>query len=345
MRTEDFLKEVAALPGCSGNERVVAEYIKNQFEPFVDEVYIDGLNCVYAHKKGTGPKVLVCAHLDEIGAMVEKIEEDGSVRFAFVGGVDPRVMPGMRVTVYGKETLLGVVGAKAPHLLTAEERTKNYQREDMFVDMGMSKEELEKVIKVGDNICFDARFVGLLNNRYVTKTADDRACVAIMLKTAEMLQKMTHNADITFVATCQEEVGCHGAKVSSYHLAPDFGIAFDVTHAVTPGADRSRTSDLESLVADRGPHINQYMRKKLDEVANNNNVVLQDAVSPSYTSTDEDYISIQRSGVPSILFSLPLKYMHTNVELFSMGAMKEGARLLALYLCEIDSSWEDELWN
>lgn len=345
MQAQDFLKEVTALPGVTGNEGVVAEYIAKQFAPYVDDVHVDGLQCVYAHIKGKGPKVMVCAHLDEIGCMVERIEDDGSVRFSFVGGVDPRVMPGMRVRAFGKKTLLGVVGAKAPHLLTADERKKNYAREDMYIDFGMTKAELQKVLNVGDNICFEARYLPLLTDRVVTKTADDRACVAIMLQAAQRLKKMAHDADITFVATCQEEIGCYGAKVGGYTVNPDFGIAFDVTHAHTPGADNMHTHDLNSLVADRGPFINPYMRSKLDEVAKANNVTLQNAVSPRSTGTDTDNLTLAREGVPTILFSLPLKYMHTNVELISTTAMDEGARLLAAYLCEINSTWEAELWN
>ncbi len=345
MRTEDFLKNVTALPGVTGNERTAAEYIAKAFEPLVDEVSISPLNCVYAHKKGTGPKVTVCAHLDEIGAMVEKIEEDGGVRFSFVGGVDPRVMPGMRVVVHGKEDLRGVVGAKAPHLLSAKEQEENYKREDMFIDLGMTADEIRQVVTIGDNICFEARFLELLNGRYVTKTADDRACVAIMLRTAELMQKMSCTADVTFVATCQEEIGCYGARLAGYAAAPDFGIAFDVCHAHTPGVSKDRTHDLDSLVAARGPFINPYLRQKLDDIAQENNVVLQTAVNPARTSTDADTLSLTRAGVPTILFSLPLKYMHTNVELLSMKALKEGARLLAAYLCAIDETWEAELWS
>lgn len=345
MRSSEFLRRVTALPGVTGNERAVAEFIADAFTPYVDEVVIDGLNCVYAHKKGAGPRVMVCAHLDEIGAMVEKIEDDGGVRFSFVGGVDPRVMPGMRVTVYGKKPLLGVVGAKAPHLLTQAEREKNYQREEMFVDLGMSAESVKKQVSIGDNICFEAHTTELLNGRFVTKTADDRACVTIMLRAAELMQKMSCEADVTFVATCQEEIGCYGAKVAGYHVNPDFGVAFDVCHADTPGADKTRTHDLESLVAAKGPFINPYMRKKLEEIAKEQNVVLQTAVDPARTATDADNLSLVRAGVPTILFSLPLKYMHTSVELLSMNALNEGARLLAAYLCAIDGSWEAELWN
>ena len=345
MKTDVFLREVTALPGPSGNEEPVAQYIKEQFTPYVDDIYVDGLNNVYAHKKGNGPKVIICAHLDEIGCMVEKIEDDGCLRFAYVGGVDSRVMPGMRVSVIGKEKLLGVVGAKPPHILTAQDRKKNYQREEMFVDLGLPTQKVKELVKVGDPICFQAVFNTLLNDRLVTKTADDRACVAIMYRTAQLLQKMQHDADITFVATCQEEIGCYGAMMAGFAKDPDYAIAFDVTHAHTPGVDKGKTSDLDSLVAEKGPFIHPMLRRKVDEVAKIHNITLQESISPDETGTDTDTVNFARAGIPSILFSLPLKYMHTNVEMINMHAMEEGARLLANYLCAIDDTWEGELWN
>ena len=181
MKTEDFLRNVTAVPGVTGNERAAAEYIAQAFRPYVDEVSINSLNCVIAHKKGSGPKVMICAHLDEIGMMVSKIEEDGCLRLERVGGVDPRVLPGMRVRVYGRDgVLLGVVGATPPHLLKEADRKENYNWENLFVDLGMSAGQAREKVRVGDTVCFEARYVELKNNRVATKTADDRACVAIM---------------------------------------------------------------------------------------------------------------------------------------------------------------------
>ena len=126
MNTEEFLRGVTALPGVTGSERTVAEYVADAFRAYCDDVTITPLNCVVARRTGkTGPKVMVAAHLDEIGMMVSKIEDDGALRMERVGGVDPRILPGMRVRVYGKKLLMGVVGAKAPHLMTEKEKETN----------------------------------------------------------------------------------------------------------------------------------------------------------------------------------------------------------------------------
>lgn len=345
MKAEEFLRSVTALPGVTGNERAAAEYIAEAFRPLTDETEITPLNCVIARKKGPGPKVIVCAHLDEIGMMVSKIEEDGCLRMQSVGGVDPRVLPGMRVRVYGKDGMLpGVVGATPPHLLKDADKKSNYTFETLFVDLGMPPEKVRDKVRVGDTVCFEARYAELKNGRVATKTADDRACVAIMLEAARRLQDMRHEADIYFTATCQEEIGSYGALASGFSVAPDFGIAFDVCHAETPGAPPNSTSKITSLVASKGPFLNAYMVKKLEETAKENGVELQTAVDARYTWTDADELSVTRAGVPTVLLSLPIKYMHTNVETLDMRALKEGGRLLAHYLAGIRENWEAELW-
>ena len=345
MKAEEFLRQVTAIPGVTGNERAAAEFIADAFRPWADEVRITPLNCVVAHKKGNGPKVMICAHLDEIGMMVSKIEEDGCLRLERVGGVDPRVLPGMRVRVYGKEKmLLGVVGATPPHLLKEEERKSNYTFENLFVDLGMPADKVLQQVRVGDTVCFEARYVELKNGWVATKTADDRACVAIMLEAAQRLKKMAHQADLYFVATCQEEIGSYGALTAGFELAPDYGVAFDVCHADTPGAPRNSTQKITSLVSSKGPFLQPFLEKKLEETAKNNGIELQVAIDPRYTATDADELSTTRAGVPTVLLSLPIKYMHTNVETLDMHALLEGGRLLAHYLSDVDASWEEQLW-
>lgn len=345
MKTEDFLREVVALPGITGNEGAVAQYIADAFKPYCDDVKIDCMNSVIGHIAGNGPKVILCAHLDEIGLMVSKIEKDGSLRMRNVGGVDPRILPGMRVTVWGKEKLMGVIGAKPPHLLTAADRAKNYNREDLYIDLGMTPEHVNEVVQVGDFVSLECAFTPLLNNRYATKTVDDRGCVAILLRAMEMLQKMDHTADLYFVATCQEEIGAYGAATAGFGVDPEIGIVLDVCHASTPGAPSLATHELGSVVSGKGPFINRFLRKKLDEVAREINTEVQTGVSTRGTGTDADSLGIVRGGVPCVLLELPLKYMHTSVELFDMRALTECARLLAAYCAAIDDTWRDELWT
>ena len=345
MQLEEFLRTACALPGLSGNELAVAEHVAAAFRPYADEVKIDRLNNVIAHVKGEGPKVVFCAHIDEIGLMVVKIEEDGTLRMGNVGGVDPRILPGMRVTVYGKQKLMGVIGAKAPHLLTDADRAKNYKREDLYIDMGLPSERVRELVQVGDLVALEARFVKLQNNRVATKTADDRACVAILLGAMQRLTALRPTADLYFAATCQEEIGSYGAAMAAFGVDPDYAVALDVCHAKTPGAPDLHTKKLDALVASQGPYIHPMLRRKLMETAEKNNIDVQTAIVPRATSTDADSINIQRNGVPTILLELPLKYMHTTVELIDMHTLEEGARLLAHFAAAVSPEWEDELWT
>lgn len=344
MQLLQFLRELTAKVGLSGNEGEAARYIAEKFSPLCDDVHITSTGCVIAHKRGPGPKVMFAAHSDEIGLIVSKIEEDGSLRMGSVGGVDPRILPGMRVKVQGTEVLTGVVGAKAPHLISAAERDKNYKRDDLHVDLGLPYEAVLEKVRVGDLIQMETRFVELQNGRVATKTADDRACVAILYRALELLQGMKHEADLYFVATCQEEIGSYGAKMSAFEIDPDFAVALDVCHAATPDAPATKTHELTGLVASMGPYIQPVLRKKLMDVAKEQNIRVQTAVAPRATSTDADDIGIVRAGIPTALLELPLKYMHTTVELIDMHTLEEGGRLLANFACAVKSGWEEELW-
>ncbi len=344
MDIQAYLAEVSALPGLPGNEQAVAEYVKRQFEPFCDEVEIDCMYNVIAHKKGTGPKVMLAAHIDEIGLMVVDIEKDGCLRMGNVGGVDPRILPGTQVWVHGKEKLFGTVGAKPPHLQTADESKKNYRREDLFVDIGFPVEKVRELVQIGDHITFNTPATALKNRRFACKSMDDRACVGIMLLAAEQLTNMRCDADIYFVATTQEEVGSRGARTAAFDLAPDLAIALDVCHATIPGSRPDTTCDLGSLATAVGPFLQPKLVQRLLDTAKKHNVTLQTEVDARNTHTDCDELQVSRAGVPSILLELPLKYMHTTVETIDLHALEEGGRLLGHFLAELDAKWEEDLW-
>jgi len=344
MDIKAYLADISALPGPSGQEGPVAQALAELFRPLCDEVWVDPMYNVIAHKKGTGPKVMLAAHLDEIALMVIRIEEDGCIRLGQVGGVDPRILPGMQVWVWGKEKLFGVVGAKPPHLLTPEDRKKNYSRDDLYVDVGYPADKVRELVKVGDIVTFNTPATSLMNDRFACKTMDDRACVGILLLTLERLQNMKCDADLYFVATSQEEVGCRGAWAAAFDLEPDMAVALDVCHATIPGSRPDTTCDIDSLCAAEGPFIQPKLFKRLMDTAKEHGIKVQTEVDPSFTGTDTDELQISRAGVPCVLLSLPLKYMHTAVETIDLNALKEGGRLIAHFLAELDASWEDDLW-
>lgn len=344
MDIQKVLAEAAALVGPSGQEMQVAEYFAEKFRPFVDEVKVDNMFNVIAHKKGTGPRVMLCAHMDEIGLMVTDIEEDGSIRLGSVGGVDPRILPASRVWVHGKEKLFGTIGALPPHLLTAADRQKNYNAKDLYVDVGLPGNKVKELVRIGDLVTFNVPFTELLNGQIASKTMDDRACVTILLLAAERLAKLHCDADVYFVGSTQEEVGSRGARTSSFAIAPDLAVVLDVDHATIPGSRPDTTVDGDSLCASIGPYLQPKLVDRLMACAKEHHVKLQTAVSARYTSTDADDVSIARDGIPTVLLSLPLKYMHTTVETIDLQAMQEGGRLIAHFLSELDAGWEEDLW-
>lgn len=344
MDVQKILTEAAALVGPSGQEAQVAAYFAEQFRPYVDEVRIDPMFNMIAHKKGTGPKVMLCAHMDEIGLMASAVEEDGSIRLGQVGGVDPRILPACRVWVHGKEKLFGTIGALPPHLMDAKNRKSNYAREDLFVDVGLPAEKVKELVRAGDLVTFNTPATALLNDQFASKTMDDRACVTILLGAAERLSRMQCDADVYFVGSTQEEVGSRGAMTAAFSLDPDLAVALDVDHAVTPGCPSSVTASVDSPVTSIGPYIQPKLLKRLLDCADAHHVKLQKCVNEWYTGTDADEVGFTRAGIPTVLLSLPLRYMHTTVETIDLNALNECSRLIAHFLSELDAGWEDDLW-
>jgi len=358
MEIFDYLKEMAVQHGPSGHEYEVAEWFKTKFEPLCDSVTIDKLFNVIAFKKASrptkdgspAPKVLLAAHQDEIALMVEDILEDGTLRMGNVGSVDPRILPASTVTVHarsaegGYQKLLGIVGALPPHLQTASDSERNYQREELFVDLGLPAEKVKADVKVGDLITLNGPATQLLNERCAAKTMDDRACVGALLEAAERLQTMTHACDIYFVATSQEEVGAGGVTVAAYTIDPDLAVALDVSHATLPSSRPDTTIPLDAPAVTVGPYLQYKLVNRMRETAKAHGVKLNAETASRRTFTDADQLQIARCGIPTVLIDIPLKYMHTSVEVLDMNVIRESGRLLAHFLTEIDEGWDSELW-
>ena len=353
-----YLEGMASQHGPSGHEASVAQWLSERFRPLCDSVTIDALYNVIAVKKATlptpdgspAPRVMLCAHQDEIALMVSDILPDGTLRMGSVGGVDPRILPASTVTVHATgegETrkLNGVVGALPPHLMSAEDRTKAYTREELFVDLCMAPEKVKKLVNVGDLITLQGPAVKLLNHRAAAKTMDDRACVACLLEAAERLQKMSHICDIYFVATSQEEVGSKGASVAAHAIDPDLAVALDVTHATIPQSRPDTTVPLDAPAATYGPFVQYKLLERLKKAAKDHGIKLNTEHAERFTYTDLDNIQIAREGVPCVLIDLPLKYMHTTVELLDMNVIRECGRLLAHFLGDLDEGWNEALWS
>ncbi len=337
MDSKLFLELLSNSNGTSGYEYSLNNLIVSAFEKYCNEIKTDRMGNIIALKKGTNSpnniKIMLAAHMDEIGLMVKDIEENGFLRFTSIGGVDPRTILGQEVMVHGKEDLFGVVGSKPPHLQDPADANKAIKMEDMTIDIGMSKEQVEKLVSIGDTITINRQLIDLQNNRIAGKAIDDRAGTAVLLECMKELSNMKHDADVYFVSTVQEEVSMAGALTSTYNINPDIGIAIDVGFGTTPELNKSDTIELGNGPGiTLGGNIHPGLRKKIVDIANEYNIPHQLEINAGPTGTDARAMQITRQGIPCLVLSVPLRYMHTSVEVIDMVDIKNSAKLLAFYI-------------
>ncbi len=345
-----FLKEITETDGVSGFEGRVASRIEEAFSPLVDEKRVDNLGNLIFLKKGESKassppaRVLFCAHMDEIGFLITKLEDEGFLRFTSLGGFDVRTLPGQEVTVYGTRPVKGIIGGKPPHLRRERDKKQGLKTENLFIDTGLSKEEVKEVIQVGSAVAIHRSYLPLLQNSAAGKALDDRAGVAVLLQCANELESVRHEADVYLVATVQEEVGVRGAVVATYGISPDVGVAVDVCHGDFPGALEHEVSKLNkgpAIVA--GPNIHPGIGERLVRVAREYQLPYQHELSPGPTGTDARAMQVSLEGIPTGLVSVPLRYMHTSVELVSINDIRTAGRLLAYFARGINRSFVEEL--
>jgi len=342
MELSSFLKRLCEAQGVSGYETEVRRVIKEEFSKYADEVRVDKMGNVIALKKGTGEprrRVMLAGHMDEIGLIITKIEK-GFLRFSTVGGVDQRVLPGQEVMVHGHRDLLGVIGARPPHVVPKEEREKVIPLKELFIDVGLPPEEVEKVVRVGDLATIRREFVELKGGLVSAKAFDSRAAIAAISLCLRELSSERHAWDVYAVATVQEEVGLRGAITSAYGLAPDVAIAIDVGFGWAPGL-----SEEESIVLGKGPaialgpNIHPYIHELLVQAAQELEIPYQLEPIPGFSGTDAWAIQVSREGVPTGLLSIPLRYMHTSVETLSLKDVERTGRLLVAFVKKLEQ-WE-----
>jgi endoglucanase len=344
MDYKELLKKLSESHGVSGHERGIYDLLKKEFEEISDEVLEDNFGNLIFKKKGTKGKykVMLAAHLDEIGLMVKDIDEKGFIKFTTVGGVDQRTLPSQEVIVHGKKELLGVIGSKPPHLLSSEDMEKAIKIEDMYVDVGLPKKEVEELVKIGDIITIKRDFRELLNDYVSGKALDDRAGIVVMAVCLDELKKLYHYHDIYAVATLQEEVGVRGATTSAYNVEPDIAIAIDVTHGKARGVSLEIELGKGPAIG-KGPNMHPAVYKGLVETAKNYNINYQVEPLPGPSGTDAWAIQVSREGVPTGLVSIPLRYMHTSVETGNMKDIISSGKLLAYYIANLPEELEGHL--
>lgn len=332
----ELLKKLGSISAVTGRENMATEKIAEVFREYCDDVHTDAFYNVIGLKKGCSQNpgsVLVTAHYDEIGLIVTGIEDSGFLRFAAAGGVDPKVIGAMEVTVHGSRDLFGVIGAKPPHLIPPEDADKEIKMGDMRIDIGFDGKKARELVSVGDMVSFRNPAMQLLNNRLAGKSMDNRSGVAALVEILKELQSLKHEDDVYVVATVQEELGLIGAFCATYNLRADLGIVIDVCHGDMPDCPGDETFPLgRGTAVAVGPMLNRKHTRACIKLAKDENIPYQRDPEAGDTGTEAAVHAVAGEGIPVILLSIPSKYMHTTVEMVCVDDVIATGRLAARYI-------------
>lgn len=323
------LERLCTCTAPSGFEGPAAAVAAELLRPLVDEVSIDRMGNVLGVRRSrtpNAPKLLLDAHLDEIGLIVTGVE-DGFLRFRSIGGVDPRMLPGRELVVLTDPPLRGLVACPA-----GGDEDKSVPLNELYVDVGLSQEEAERAVPVGTPMVYRAGCFPLGEDQMCGKSMDDRACFVTLLRAAELLRDKELDVELHILGSTREEVSGAGAVVGTWAVAPDFCVAVDVTHGKTPDGPADKTFELGGGPAiGVGPNMTRWMTERMIAKAKEHGIPYQMEIMSGHTGTNGWEMQISREGVATSVLSLPLKYMHTPVETLSLADMEGVAQLLAAF--------------
>jgi endoglucanase len=306
------------------------------------ELATDGIGSSIARVGDAAPLLAVVGHIDEIGLIVTHVDEKGFLWFAPVGGWDPQILVGQRVEIRGKDgPVLGVVGRKPIHLLEPDQRKKVVELKSMHIDIGAADgEEAAALIRVGDPVVIAAEPMPALGERLVSRAMDNRLGAYVALESLRRWHEAgAEGGSFAAVAAVQEEIGLFGARTAAFQVRPEIAIAVDVTHATdAPGVDEKElgTSPLGSgPVIGRGSTLSPKVFELLVETAEAEGIEYSISASGRGTSTDADVLQISRAGIPTGVVSIPLRYMHSPVEMVDLGDVEATVELLAAFAARL----------
>ncbi len=338
-RALEFLKNILSTPSPSGYESPVQEIVRDYAASFADEMRTDVHGNVIAVRNANAPlRVMLAGHCDQIGLVVQHIDDDGFIYVSTVGGWDPQVLIGQRLTAWGtKGPVPGIIARKPIHLLSEDERKQVPKIKDLWMDIGAkNKTEVLQVLRVGDSITVEFRYLELMNSRVASPAMDDKTGLWVVMEALRRVDRSKLNVAAYAVSTVQEEIGLRGAQTSSFSVDPHVGIAVDVTHATDcPTIEKKEEGDIRlgrGPVVYRGPNMNHKVVARLLEAARTHEIPYQLGASGRATPTDANSIQVNRAGVAAALVSIPNRYMHSPVEMVSLEDIDHAADLLARFL-------------
>lgn len=340
-----FLRQLVETTGPSGYEADAQKLWRGRVETSAARVKTDALgNCTAILNPGGMPRVMLDAHIDEIGFIIRYIDENGYLYWGPIGGFDAATLAGNRVRIMGKSgPVLGVIGRKAVHQMDAEERKKAPDAKKMWIDIGArSREEAESLVSIGDA---GGRAHGLerLHGSMVTANSfDDRVGTFVVAEVVRALARDTLHAALHAVSSTQEEIGLRGARVAAYDAEAEIGVAIDVTSTSDyPGAAKTEVGELTvgaGPILTRGANTNPRIFERLVEAARAEGIPYQLEADPTGTGTNQNVMYVTRAGMATGLISIPTRYLHSASEVLSLDDVDAAVALLARFVRAIDGS-------
>lgn len=330
--TVAMLSEAA---GASGNESLAAELALDMLKKYCPDAEIKNGNVIgkFGKFNESLPSLVLDAHIDQIGMIVTYITDEGFVKIGNLGGIDRRLLPAQQVVIHGKRDIKGVICSVPPHLSSGKNEVISFS--DAAVDTGMTKSELEEIISYGDTITFDVKCRSLIGSRITGGALDDRCGVASILYALELLKEQKTSYNVTVIFSSQEELGERGAAIGAFEINPDIAIAVDVSFAFAKGENEQKCGYLgKGPMIGISPSLSREISHKLIDTAKNSKIPYQLEVMNGLTSTNADRYSVNREGAESCTVSIPLRNMHTPVEVIDISDVELTGKLLAEFIKE-----------
>ncbi|MDO9100375.1 MAG: M20/M25/M40 family metallo-hydrolase [Caldisericota bacterium] len=342
-----LIKELTSAYAASGNETCLHDILRSALDGLADEVSVTPLCNLVAVRRGQSHEhsILFAAHLDEVGAWVTRINDRGFLGFSSQS-IDQRVWPGQRVMVHGKERLPGIIGLKPVHVMTHAEMDKPVASDDLWIDVGLAHDRVVELVPIGSTVTFTAGVTTLLNDRFAGKTQDDRLCAVVLVQALELLKRSTIPYDLVMAFTVQEEITGNGAWTSGHFAHPDVAIAVDVTHGDTDGVPEHKTIPLGGGPGITvGPVVNDHVLHLMRSAAKSIEVPTSDETCMSFSGTDADELQLSGCGIATGVIGIPLRYMHSPVEVADQVDVDRTARLVAEIATRFDAAFIGELYE
>jgi len=345
-----FLKEMVSIAGLSGYETPIRKLIEETWRPLTDELHVSRLGSLHGlqmgeapEESGSRPGIVFATHMDAIGLMVKGVVE-GFLRVTEVGGIDPRVLPGQPVVVHGREDIPAVVVQPPANLLPKVGPDTPVSIEHLLVDTGLLPNQVSRLVRTGDLVSFAQEPLELSDDYLAGHTMDNRVSIAALTYSLELLRKNRHAWDVWAVATVQEEETMAGALTSAYDLRPKIAVAVDVTFAKGPGVSDYRAFSLgKGITLGWGPNIHPTLHKKVKELADKLEIPYHLEPLPHHSGTDAYGMQIAAEGIPTMVIGIPLRYMHTPIEMVAIKDIQRAGRLMAEFAMQLEPEFVVEL--